>query len=71
MWNLKNKINKHNKNRLIDEENRELPDKMEVANLGEKLKGLRERKSCDTDNSMVIAKGKRKGGGRRRYKVHK
>ena len=55
-----NKINKQNRNRFIDTENRLTAVRREEGwGLGEKGEGTKQRKKIDTDNSiMVIARGK-------------
>ena len=45
MWNLKNKMNKQNRNRLIDTEiNSRLPDMMGVGGMSEKGRGIKKYK---------------------------
>ena len=64
MWNLTNKTKKQNRNRFIDKENRlRTVSPEEVWGLNEKAKGLsKELKSSDTDNSMMITRGKARSG---------
>ena len=52
MWNPKNKINKHNGNRLIDTENTLVSDSGEgVGGLGEKGEGIGKCRSVVTEQS--------------------
>ena len=62
-----NKINKQNRNRLIDTENRLTAVRREgLEGLCEKGKDIKKKKTLiDTDNSLVITRGKGGGGGRR------
>ena len=64
MWNLMNNINKQNINRLINAESKFRAVRGERSwGLGETSEGIKQQKQnqknlIDTDNSMVITRGK-------------
>ena len=61
-----NELNKQNRNRLIDTENRlALLKGRGLEGLGEKCEGSKQTKNlADTDTNTVITRGKGGGGGR-------
>ena len=62
-----NKINKQNGNRLIETTDRQLSEGRGVGGLGEIGKEIKQKENLiDTDNSMVITRGKGGWGRERR-----